>query len=41
MYLYGFREWDFGKSAVVAVLITAFTLLAAIPMMKSAGDEAE
>ncbi len=41
MYLYGFREWDFGKSAVVAVLIAGSTLLAAIPMMKSAGDEAE
>ncbi len=41
MYLYAFREWDPGKAAVVAVLITLFTLLAAIPLIRSAGDEAE
>ncbi|AKI98365.1 carbohydrate ABC transporter permease [Kosmotoga pacifica] len=41
MYMYGFREWNFGKAAVVAVLITLSTLIAAIPMIKSAGDEAE
>lgn len=40
MYMYGFREWDFGKAAVVAVLITLSTLVAAIPMISSAGDDA-
>lgn len=40
MYMYGFREWDFGKAAVVAVLITLSTLFAAIPMISSAGDDA-
>ncbi|MEA2066677.1 MAG: sugar ABC transporter permease [Thermotogota bacterium] len=39
MYLYGFRAWDFSKAAVVAVLITGLTIFAAIPLIRSAGEE--
>ncbi|MFW6120299.1 MAG: carbohydrate ABC transporter permease, partial [Petrotogales bacterium] len=39
MYLYGFREWDFNKAAVMAVLITGLTIFAAIPLIRSAGEE--
>lgn len=39
MYLYGFRAWDFNKAAVMAVLITGLTIFAAIPLIRSAGEE--
>jgi multiple sugar transport system permease protein len=39
MYLYGFRAWDFNKAAVMAVLITCLTIFAAIPLIRSAGEE--
>lgn len=35
MYSYAFREFDFNKSAVVAVIITLSTLIASVPMIKS------
>ncbi len=38
MYNYAFIEMNYGKAAVVAVLLTIFTILAAIPLIKSAGD---
>lgn len=39
MYLYGFRAWDFNKAAVMAVLITGLTIFAAIPLIRSSGEE--
>ena len=39
MYNYAFIEFDYGKAAVVAVLLTLFTMIAAIPLIKTAGDE--
>lgn len=35
MYTYAFREFNFNKSAVVAVIITASTLVASVSMVKS------
>ncbi|HCZ06738.1 MAG TPA: ABC transporter permease [Thermotogae bacterium] len=35
MYTYAFREFNFNRSAVVAVIITVSTLAASIPMIKS------
>ncbi len=39
MYNYAFIEFNYGKAAVVAVLLTMFTLIAAIPLIKTAGEE--
>jgi len=38
MYTYAFRELNYGKASVVAVILTASTLLASIPLTKSAGE---
>lgn len=38
MYNYAFIEFDYGRAAVVAVLLTIFTLIAAIPLVRSVGD---
>ncbi len=38
MYNYAFIEFDYGRAAVVAVLLTIFTLVAAIPLVRSVGD---
>jgi len=38
MYIYAFKGLDFGKSSVVAVFITLFTLMVSIPMARSAGE---
>ncbi len=39
MYNYAFIEFDYGKAAVVAVLLTLFTVIAALPLVKSVGEE--
>ena len=39
MYIYAFRGFDFGRSSVVAVFLTLFTLLVSIPMARSVGEE--
>ena len=39
MYNYAFIEFDYGKAAVVAVLLTVFTMIAAIPLIRSVGEE--
>ncbi|MCD6449495.1 MAG: sugar ABC transporter permease [Thermotogaceae bacterium] len=38
MYNYAFSELNYGKASVVAVLLTIFTVLASIPLIKSAGE---
>jgi len=38
MYTYAFRELNYGKASVVAVILTVSTLLASIPLTKSAGE---
>lgn len=38
MYTYAFRELNYGKASVVAVILTASTLFASIPLTKSAGE---
>ncbi len=39
MYNYAFVEFDYGKAAVVAVLLTIFTMIAAIPLIRTVGEE--
>lgn len=39
MYNYAFIEFDYGKAAVVAVLLTLFTVIAALPLVRSVGEE--
>lgn len=39
MYTYAFRGFDFGKSSVVAVFLTLFTLMVSIPMARTAGEK--
>ncbi|RKX52485.1 MAG: sugar ABC transporter permease [Thermotoga sp.] len=38
MYNYAFRELDMGKASVIAVILTGSTLLASIPLLKSASE---
>lgn len=39
MYIYAFRALDFNRAAVVAVILTLFTLLVSIPLIKSVRDD--
>ncbi len=39
MYIYAFRALDFNRAAVVAVILTLFTLLVSIPLVRSVRDD--
>ena len=39
MYIYAFRALDFNRAAVVAVILTLFTLLVSIPLIRSVRDD--